>query len=147
MVKHNDYISQSRLAKYRESNKPESCPILGHDDIIPVVDHDHKTGRIRGVISSQGNALVGKIENFHKSRCINGKWDLPTVLRAIAVYLEREQGPLHPRGTRQLTKRFDRVNKPEQIEILLSVGATESEINLCINSKDRTVLYRSKIVK
>lgn len=42
------YIQQSELADYRKANTPHKCPILGHDTIIPVVDHDHKTGRIRG---------------------------------------------------------------------------------------------------
>jgi len=147
MVKHEDYIPQSKLAEYRRANTPVYCPLLGHEEILPVVDHDHKSGRIRGVVSSEGNALVGKIENFHKSRCIHGKWDLPTVLRAIADYLEQEQGPLHPVGTRQLTKRFGRAKKDEQIELLSSVGATTEEIDGCTNSKDRTNLYRSKIVK
>ena len=147
MVKYEDYVPQSKLADYRKENTPPHCPILGHEELIPVVDHDHKTGRIRAVISSEGNALVGKIENFHKSRCVHGKWDLPTVLRAIADYLERDQGPLHPVGTRQLTKRFGRYKKPEQVEILQELGATEEEIEACTNSKDRTNLYRSKIVK
>lgn len=142
-----NYVTKSRLQKYREDNKPETCPILGHDNIIPVVDHDHKTGRIRGVISSQGNALIGKIENFHKSRCISGKWDLPTVLRAIAEYLEKTQGPLHPIGTRQITKRFGRSGKIEQIDMMRSIGITEDEINSCNNSSDRTKLYRSKIIE
>jgi hypothetical protein len=147
MAQYDDYVPQSRLAQWREENIPPHCPILGHEELIPVVDHDHKSGRIRAVMSSEGNALLGKIENFHKSRCIHGKWDLPTVLRAMADYLERDQGPLHPVGTRQLTKRFGRGKKPDQVAILESVGATESEIEACTNSKDRTNLYRSKIVK
>lgn len=146
-MKKKDYVAQSELAKYREDNCPINCPILGHSDFIPVVDHDHKTGRIRGVVSSEGNALAGKIENFFRSRCVNGRWDLPEVLRAIAYYLEREQGPLHPVGTRQLTKRFGRMKRVEQHELLILAGAVDDEIDACKNAKDRTKLYRSKIVK
>ena len=147
MADYEDYVPQSKLPQWREENKPDCCPILGHSDPIPVVDHDHKTGRIRGVVSSEGNALVGKIENFHKSRCANGEWDLPTVLRAIADYLEQEQGPLHPVGTRQLTKRFGRMPKAQQTEILLALGVSPEEIEACPNSKSRTQLYRSRMVK
>lgn len=147
MAKYEDYVPQSQLAQWRKDNTPERCPILGHENMIPVVDHDHKSGRIRAVISSEGNALIGKIENFHKSRCVHGEWDLPKVLRAIADYLEDDQGPMHPVGTRQVTKRFGRAKKPDQEAILESVGATPGEIEACANSKDRTKLYRSKIVK
>lgn len=146
-MKRTDYVAQDELAEYREENCPISCPILGHVDFIPVVDHDHKTGRIRGVVSSEGNALTGKIENFFRSRCVNGKWELPEVLRAIADYLEQEQGPLHPVGARQLTKRFNRMKRVEQYELLIRAGATDDEIDACKNSKDRTKLYRKKIVK
>ena len=146
-MKKKDYVAQSELAQYREDNCPGSCPILGHVEFIPVVDHDHKTGRIRGVVSSEGNALTGKIENFFRSRCVNGKWDLPEVLRAIAYYLEQEQGPLHPVGTRQLTKRFNRMSKEIQKTELQIVGASSEEIANCKNSKERTKLYRNKIVR
>lgn len=146
-MKRKDYVSQDELAEYREQNCPSFCPILGHSDFIPVVDHDHKTGRIRGVVSSEGNALTGKIENFFRSRCVNADWRLPQVLRAIADYLEQEQGPLHPVGTRQITKRFNRMKKEEQVTMLQIVGASSEEIASCKNSKDRTKLYRKKIVK
>jgi len=146
-MKREDYVAQNELAQYREENKPEACPILGHADFIPVVDHDHKTGRIRGVVSSEGNALAGKIENFFRSRCVHADWPLPKVLRAIADYLEREQGPLHPVGTRQITKRFNRMPRDEQKTLLRLAGATADEINACKNSTARTKLYRKKIVK
>jgi hypothetical protein len=99
------------------------------------------------VVSAEGNALLGKIENFYRSRCVNGSWELPTVLRAIADYLEQEQGPLHPVGTRQLTKRFNRMKRVEQYELLIMAGATDAEIEAGKNSKDRTKLYRNKLVK
>jgi len=141
-----DYIPASRLAEWRESNKPGSCDILGHEEYIPVVDHDHSSGRIRGVISSQGNALLGKVENFFHSRCIVSSNDLPSVLRAMANYLEKEQGKIHPTGARQLCKRFGRMSKDTQISILLSLNVLQSDIDACVNSKQRTALYRNAIV-
>lgn len=146
-VKRQDYVSQDELPEYREEHCPTRCPILGHVGLIPVVDHDHQTGRIRGILSAEGNALIGKIENFHRSRCVAGILELPEVLRNIADYLEQEQGPLHPKGTLQVTKRFGRKPKSEQVEILLKVGAVQDEITACKNSKQRTKLYRKKIVR
>lgn len=142
-----DYVSQTELPEYREANCPLACPILGHFSFIPVVDHDHKTGRIRGVVSSEGNALLGKIENFFRSRCVNSDRALPEVLRALADYLEQDQGPLHPKGTRQLTKRFNRMPKDEQITLLQIAGACSEDIKTCKNSKERTKLYRYLIVR
>jgi len=144
--KRRDYISQVELSEYREENCPISCPLLGMVNFADVVDHDHKTGRIRGVVSSEGNALLGKIENFYRSRCVNSEWDLPKVLRQLASYLEEEQGPLHPVGTRQLTKRFNRLKKDEQYNILVGEGVGADEIAACKNSKERTKLYRKHLV-
>lgn len=140
------YVRQSELSKYRESNKPAYCPLLGHADFIPVVDHDHKSGYIRGVVSAEGNALLGKVENFFNTRCVNGRWNLPQVLRQMAYYLEQEQGPLHPVGTRQVTKRFSRMKVQDQTALLLEAGAAQEDIDACKNAKQRTKLYRKTLV-
>jgi hypothetical protein len=147
MMKKDDYVSASELAEWREDNKPPFCPVLGHEVFTPVVDHDHKTGRIRNVISLEGNALIGKIENFYRSRCVHAEYDLPKVLRCIADYLEKDQGPLHPVGTRQLTKRFSRASRTVQISMLEDLGADMQDVFACKNAKQRTALYRRTIVK
>lgn len=141
------YVKQAELATYRENYKPISCPILGNLSFTPVVDHDHQTGRIRGVISLEGNALLGKVENFYRSRCVNAAKDLPTVLRRMADYLECSQGPLHPVGIRQVTKRFNRDTKSNQLEILSELTDDIELINSCKNSKARTKLYRRLLLE
>lgn len=140
------YLKSSDVAGFRERNLPKTCPILGHSDIIPVVDHDHKSGYVRGVISSQGNALLGKIENFFHSRCVCASLDLPTVLRNMASYLEQETKILHPVGVRQLVRRFMSRGKEYQVQMLLSLGIDSSEIEMAKNSKQRSKLYRSVII-
>lgn len=145
-MKKRQYVSQSALPGYREANKPAYCPLLGHADFIPVVDHDHKSGYIRGVVSSEGNALLGKIENFFNTRCVNGRWNLPQVLRQMAYYLEADQGPLHPVGIRQVTKRFSRMKLQEQIRLLLELGVAQEDIDACKNSKQRTKVYRKALI-
>ena len=146
-MKRQDYVSQGELAEWRDDHCPLSCPLFGMTNFIPVVDHDHETGRIRDVVSNEANAMLGKIENFYKTRGANAKYGLPEVLRRMADYLEQEQGPLHPVGTRQLTKRFSRMKKEQQIAILKKHHADELAISSCKNSKDRTKLYRSLIVR
>lgn len=146
-MKHQDYVTQAELAEYREKHCPTRCPILGHVGLLPVVDHDHQNGRIRGVISAEGNALIGKIENFHRSRCVAGVAALPEVLRNIANYLEQAPGPMHPKGTLQVTKRFSHRSKEDQINLLQLYGVTLDEIAECKNSKQRTRLYRKQIVR
>jgi hypothetical protein len=143
------YVPQAKLAAFREDNKPETCPLLTlpADKFSPVVDHDHRTGRIRGVISLEVNALIGKIENFYRTRCANNSKGLPTLLRAIATYLEAEQGPYHPVGLKQITRRFTRLPKPEQLEALNAMGVSVEQITSCRSALKRAGLYRKLLVE
>lgn len=140
------YIAQAELADYREENAPISCPLLGQTEFTPVVDHDHYTGRIRGVVSLEGNALLGKIENFFRTRCVNAEKKLPDVLRRMADYLEFEQGPFHPVGVRQLTKRFARASVVDQKELLQQLNADSEIVAACKNTKQRVKLYRKLLI-
>jgi hypothetical protein len=139
------YVSHSGLPKYRNNNKPEVCPILNVQNTKLVVDHDHKTGRIRGIISSEGNVLIGKIENFFGSRCSGCDLGLPSVLRRIAEYLEQQQGPYHPVGIRQLVRRFWRMPKDKQVSILEQFYSSD-QIRSCKNSISRAQLYRKTLI-
>lgn len=143
-----DYIKAKDLAQYREENKPDGCPILklSGKEFLPVVDHDHSTGRIRGVISNEANALLGKIENFYNSRCGKVSRPLPDVLRELAEYLERDQGPFHPIGLRQRTKRFSRSSVKIQEASMKAVGVSPQEITECKNAKQRTKLFRQNLI-
>lgn len=42
------------------------------------VDHDHETGRVRGLLCRQCNVCIGNAQNS------------PTLLRSLAVYLEKK---------------------------------------------------------
>ena len=44
------YITASKLKKWREENKDPTCPIFKCKLKDTVVDHDHKTGLIRGCL-------------------------------------------------------------------------------------------------
>lgn len=140
------YVPDAGLADYREANTPAVCPLLG----VPakwVVDHDHASGFIRGVISSEGNCLLGRIENAYL-RLSKGAKMLPLaqVLRNMADYIERPHtGVMHPEGTRQLCKRFQRATKEEQVRMLREVGITTAAIKSLKNSVDRRKVFRKVI--
>jgi hypothetical protein len=141
------YLPQNKIKEYRDANKPSRCPILSIRTSDWVLDHDHQTGMVRGVISRQANSLLGKIENFFLNRCAGRKQDLPAVLDALADYLRKPQTDvLHPVGLTQLCKRFSRLTKDKQAFELMALGCTRDEIALCSNSKERTQIYR-KVIK
>lgn len=62
----------------------------------PVLDHDHSTGAVRGVLHNGCNALLGKVENNYKRY---GVVNLAAFLQGLAAYLQRhitnQTGYLH----------------------------------------------------
>ena len=64
------------LTSWKTENTPGICPLCNRDmDTVisrnKVVDHDHKTGQIRGVLCRNCNALEGKLNNI----CVrSGNW-------------------------------------------------------------------------
>ena len=141
------YLPQSELAEWRKKNAPKKCPLVEYKTSNWVVDHDHTSGLVRGVVSSEGNALLGRIENAFK-RLSRGakKASLPTILRNMASYLEQDDLQLlHPEGFRQLYKRFYSLSKDLQLDILLKFGTNRDDISKCKNAKERTELYKQII--
>ena len=140
------YLPQNEIKEYRDANKPSRCPILFIRTSDWVLDHDHQTGMVRGVISRQANSLLGKIENFFRTRCVHAEKALPDVLRRMADYLEFPQGPFHPVGVRQLTKRFSRAAVTVQKELLQQLNADSAAVAGCKNTKQRVKLYRKLLI-
>jgi hypothetical protein len=141
------YLPQSELAEWRKKNAPKKCPLVEYKTSNWVVDHNHTSGLVRGVVSSEGNALLGRIENAFK-RLSRGakKASLPTILRNMASYLEQDDLQLlHPEGFRQLYKRFYSLSKDLQLDILLKFGTNRDDISKCKNAKERTELYKQII--
>jgi hypothetical protein len=138
------YLSQNQIKEFREANKPVSCPILGIKTKDWVLDHDHQTGMVRGVLSRQANSLLGKVENFFLKMCRGRKEDLPNTLEAMAAYLEREEmDVLHPVGLTQLTGKFaNSLTAAQQVTELKDLGASEGDLVSCKNQKQRKELFR-----
>jgi len=137
------YLPQNKIKEYREKNKPLCCPILATKKDDWVLDHDHQTGLVRGVISRQANSLLGKVENFYMRMCKGDKEHLPGVLDAMAAYLEQEQlDVLHPVGLTQLSKRFKSLTSEKQKATLVDLGAKRKPLMECSNASERTKLFR-----
>ena len=100
---------------------------------------------VRGVLSRQANSLLGKVENFYFKMCRGQKEFLPITLEAMAKYLDEcNTEVLHPVGLTQLTKRFSRdLTSSEQSAELERIGATQEDLDLCSNQKDRAKLFRT----
>tara|TARA_R100001224_G_scaffold108460_1_gene84816 strand:- start:17632 stop:18138 length:507 start_codon:yes stop_codon:yes gene_type:complete len=139
------YIPANKIKEYREAHNPGLCPILSRPLTKSVVDHDHRTGEVRGIIDFNANNLLGVIERKYYSYCSGKPKDLPRVLRAIANFLERPPtGHLHPVGLNQLVAKFRKKNKQEQIKTLnMFYFVDKSTIKSCNNLKDRVKLYRT----
>jgi hypothetical protein len=141
------YLPQSDLAEWRKKNAPKKCPLVEYKTSNWVVDHNHTSGFVRGVVSSEGNVLLGRIENAFKRLSRGAKRaSLPTILRNMASYLEQDDLQLlHPEGFRQLYKRFYSLSKDLQLDILLKFGTNREDISKCKNAKERTELYKQII--
>lgn len=80
-----------------------------------VLDHDHKTGFIRGVLHRGCNSLLGKLENNHR-RC--GVSDLIGFLRGCPAYLEKPQHEtIHPTHRTEDEKRVRRNNRAKKARL------------------------------
>jgi len=138
------YLKQTEIKSYREKHKPTCCPILSIKTDDWVVDHDHQTGMVRGVISRQANSLLGKVENFYLGMCKGDKEFLPVTLEAMASYLETSQTEvLHYAGLTQLKNKFkNSLTADEQRETLVDIGASKEQLATCSNQKHRAELFR-----
>lgn len=142
------YVPGHKLQQWRKENEPKHCPILGKGYDIFCVDHDHRDGMIRGVISREANTLIGKIENIYYTMCKGKKEDIGKVMEAIGHYLcYAKTDYLHPVGCKQLVSKFKRLKKSDQEFALNQLGYSMAEINACNNLHERLILYSQFLKK
>ena len=143
-------IRDKEIKEYREENTPDECPILGIIGFKPVLDHDHDTGKVRGVLSNEANIWLGKVENYLR-RC-GSPLTKQEAIRRLSKYLlthyrDRDQMPYHAEGLRQVVKRFKVKPAQEQKDILRKAGYSEETIKEAKNATKRANLYRKYLIE
>jgi hypothetical protein len=84
-------LKASEVALYRETllqKQMGRCALCGEliegDDVL---DHDHKTGIVRGVVHRGCNAMLGHIENNRARNHLTDPVKLARMLRAVPAYI------------------------------------------------------------
>lgn len=95
-------LKSSEVAEYRKTALDEQgghCMICSERIASgeEVLDHDHKTGHVRGVLHRGCNAMLGHIEN-NRARHMMKDGRLFRFLRGVQTYItaDHTQRPLHP---------------------------------------------------
>lgn len=107
-------VEQARIiiAK-KQGNKCDVCGRPFNGRVVGCLDHDHKTGFIRGVLCRACNRLEGQVLN--RARMAGGSADPVTLIRALADYWQRHKVPqtkyLHPSYKTEEEKRLERNRK------------------------------------
>lgn len=95
-------LKSSEVSSFRASKLAAQggyCLLCGEQiaDGEAVLDHDHKTGFVRGVLHSGCNAMLGHVENNRpRYRLLGGR--LRRWLESVFTYVHADYGhnPLHP---------------------------------------------------
>lgn len=96
-------ITQSQVAPLRAkvlAGQGGKCALCQREPSTPVLDHDHFTGRIRGVLCRGCNAMLGHIENNRPRHGLLDDAVLGRMLAGVVTYLRlyRQHGadrPIH----------------------------------------------------
>lgn len=107
-------LKTTQVKPYREKMYAEQsgrCAITHYPISLEkaVLDHDHSTGKVRGVLSRGANALLGKIENNFKRYGLTFP-EVAALGKNLGTYLSRnyDHNPLHPTHKTDEEKRIRR---------------------------------------
>jgi hypothetical protein len=112
-----------------------------------VLDHDHDTQYVRGVLHRQANAALGKIENLYVRYL---KWwypgSLQDFLRSCAEYLDKYQSVkgeyYHPGWIKKAKTMFNKLSETDKTSALRELGFT----GVLNNSKARKEAFRKLLL-
>lgn len=102
-----------------------------------VLDHDHETMFVRGVINRQANAALGKIENIYKRYLAH--WydgDIKDFMRDSITYLNKTKynfSHYHPHWIKKSKTEFNKLNERSKSLVLKKMGIETT----CSNAKER----------
>lgn len=138
-------VQKVREKLYREQEGIDPIAGLPIPQKQAVLDHDHSTNFVRGVLHRQTNAFLGKLENAY-IRYI--KWwyvgTLSEFLRGCADYIEKEHPKeyLHPAFIKSLQVQFNKLNEKQKQNVLSHYGLEKG-----CNGNQRKVIFKKFILK
>lgn len=108
-------LSQAQISRYRDElleAQGGRCVLCG--ELIngdAVLDHDHKSGHVRGVLHRSCNGLEGKIANWIKS--FGRNLDMSSLLSSLLEYQSRDHSskPLHPLHKTEIDKSIKKLQR------------------------------------
>ncbi len=109
-------LTAAATKPYREAKLREQggrCAITGYtlSPAEAVLDHDHATGHVRGVLHRGVNALLGKLENNYKRYGVSLP-QLRAMAPAVADYIEQDHSAKPYYSThRTAEEKRERTNK------------------------------------
>jgi len=110
-LKQNEIAEVRTQIRERQSSKCSICQ-LPVSLSAAVLDHDHKTGAVRGVLHRGCNSLLGKLEN---NAARYGVLDIGSFTNGVAQYLRNHMtnitGLIHPTHKSDDEKAIIRRNK------------------------------------
>lgn len=135
-------VRQVLLAKQKGLDALTGLPIPDKQEVL---DHDHKTQYVRGVLHRQTNAVLGKLENLYiryLSWWYSGS--LSDFLRKAAEYIEKEHPKeyVHPGWIKSVTTQFRKLKSKDKDILLSKLGIAE-----CKNDLQRVNAFKKYILQ
>ena len=108
----------------------------GHD----VLDHDHDSQKVRGVLHRQSNVALGRIENmFKRDLKFWYPHSLSDFLIKAAKYLQKDSlDYFHPGWLKRVQTDFSYLNAKQKDKVLEALGGTS-----CVNDLKRKSKFKS----
>ncbi len=133
-----------RAALYEDQNAVDILTNKPLDYKDSVLDHNHKTHYVRGVIHRQVNAFLGKLENNY-IRYLSWWYDgtLSDFLRQCADYIERPDNDsfIHDSWIKGLCIKFNKLNEADKSKVLKEMSVQDGK-----NSADRKILFKKALL-
>lgn len=122
------------------------CALTGEPifDYKGVLDHNHKTDFVRGVLHRNANSALGRIENLYTREL---SWwypeSLSTFLRQCADYLDKQDNVeyIHPGWLKKVQTMFNKLPEGKKDLVLIQLGEEAKK-----NATERKKAFRKRLM-